>query len=253
MIPAAKKRAVRGVSGHLAARMPWRLAGSDIVGRWGPRAIVMAVIAVCTLPLAGAEQRTPLEELMGRVQERYRTLSDLRSRFHQSTTPRKGVAPTLAQGDWLVLTPGRLRVQYDVTDRLFVADGERLYWYLPEDNQVQILSAESIDPRYTPTLYLAAEGDLREDFTISGIEWDEPLSPGNIQIRLEPRSQDVRFRHLVVEVEQGSALIARFVSVGLLGEITEYRFSDIETNVGLADELFQFNIPPDAQVEYLGS
>ena len=219
--------------------------------RW---AVVRALVAAAMVaaPVVLASQATPLEALVERVQARYQSMHDLRSRFWQSTTPRRGVPPTLAEGDWLIQTPGKLRVEYDETDRLFVADGERMYWYLPEDNQVQVLGADAIDPRFTPTMYLASEGDLRDDFTISGVEWDDPLSPGNIQIRLEPRSQDVRFQYLVIEVQQGSALIERFVSVGLLGEITEYRFQDIETDVGLDDDLFHFEIPADAQIEYLG-
>jgi len=199
-----------------------------------------------------AWQATPLEALVERVQERYRSIQDLRSRFWQSTIPRRGVPPTLAEGDWLILTPGKLRVEYDKTNRVFVADGERMYWYLPEDNQVQVLGADAIDPQFTPTMYLASEGNLRDDFNISGVEWDDPLAPGNIQIRLDPRSQEARFQYLVIEVQQSSALIARFVSVGLLGEVTEYRFQDIETDVGLDDDLFRFEIPADAQIEYLG-
>ena len=39
---------------------------------------------------------------------------------------------------------------------------------------------------------------------------------------------------------------------GLLGETTEFSFFDLETNVGLAEELFQFTIPPGAQVEHVG-
>jgi outer membrane lipoprotein-sorting protein len=211
------------------------------------------MVSAAALAVPGASaiaQGTPIEEIVGRVQERYRSMADLRSRFAQSTMPRQGVAPTIASGEWLVMTPGKLRVEYDETHRLLVVDGEQMFWYLPEDNQVQVVGA--IDPRYTPTLYLAAEGDLRDDFRISGTEWESPLAPGNIQIRLDPLSQDARFQYLVIEVDPASALIARFVIVGLLGEVNEYRFQDIEIDVGLADDLFHFEIPADAQIEYLG-
>lgn len=222
------------------------------MGGWTAVVALAMLFASAAPAVSPAGQSTPLEDLVARVQDRYRTMTDLRSRFAQSTTPRQGVAPTTAAGDWLVRTPGKLRVEYDVTRRVFVADGERMYFYLPEDNQVQVLGAESIDPRYTPTLYLAAEGDLRDDFRISGTEWGTPLSPGNIQIRLDPLSQDARFQHLVIEVEPERAVISRFVIVGLLGEVTEYRFDDIAIDVGLADDLFRFEIPADAQIEYLG-
>lgn len=200
-----------------------------------------------------SSQELPLEALVGRVQERYRGLRDLRSRFTQVVTPRAGGRGTTATGDWLIMPPGRMRMQYDDPPRLFVADGKTLYWYLPEDRQVQVLAPAAVDPRYTPSLYLAGEGDLRQDFAVSGTEWAPPLAPGNVQVMLMPRAGDARFDHLVLEIEPASALIVRLVSVGLLGEVSEYRFEDVETNVGLDEKLFRFSIPDGATVEYLGS
>jgi len=203
-------------------------------------------------PVMSAQQ-LPLEQLLGRVQERYRTLRDLRCRFRQSTVPRRGIPPTVAEGDWAILNPGRLRIAYEGSGRLFVADGETIYWYLPEDHQVQVFSEDALDPAYTPTLYLSGEGDLREDFAYEGTEWADRLAPGNIQILLRPRSDDARFDHLVIEVAPESALIVRFVQVGLLGEVSEFRFSEISTDVGLSEDLFRFTVPADAQVETIGS
>lgn len=204
-------------------------------------------------PAIPAAQDMPLEELVGRVQERYRDLRDLRSRFTQVVTPRAGGRTTTATGDWLVMPPGRMRMQYDDPPRLFVADGETMYWYLPEDRQVQVLAPAAVDPRYTPSLYLAGEGDLRQDFAVSGTEWAPTLTPGNVQVMLMPRAGDARFDHLVLEIEPRSALIVRLVSIGLLGEVSEYRFEDIATDVGLDEELFRFSIPAGATVEYLGN
>lgn len=200
-----------------------------------------------------AAQELPLEALLGRVQERYRSLRDLRSRFTQVVTPRAGGRTTTASGDWMVKPPGRMRMQYDDPPRLFVADGESMYWYLPEDRQVQVLAPAAVDPRYTPSLYLAGEGDLRQDFAVSGTEWAAPMATGNVQLMLEPRAEDARFDHLILEIEPDSALIVRLVSIGLLGEVSEYRFEEIATDVGLDEELFRFSVPAGATVEYLGS
>lgn len=206
----------------------------------------VAVEAQDTAPL-------PLEGLVERVQARYREITDLSARLRQVNTARPGMPPRIEEGAWFVRTPGLLRVEYERSDRLFVAAREAIYWYLPEDNQVQIIDAEALDPTYTPTLYLAGAGDLLEDFRVSGARWQEPLAPGNIQLRLDPVKQTANFAYLILEVEPETALIARLVQFGLMGESTDYQFHDIQTDVGLDEELFEFTIPSGTQVEHIAA
>lgn len=220
--------------------------------------VFVCLITAATVPGApagsvSAQELLPLEELVGRVQERYRTLHDLSARMRQVQTPRPGALTQVEEASWYVRTPGLLRVEYDRTGRLFVAAQEALYWYLPGDHQVQVLEQSALDPGSTPTLYLAGAGDLLEDFRVSGARWQEPLAPANVQIRLDPVREDARFTHLILEIQPDTALIARLVQFGLLGESTDFQFHDIQIDVGLAPELFEFEIPPGAQVEHLGN
>lgn len=221
------------------------LGGAVLVGSTGP--------TLAAMPPSARQEHLPLEQLMVRVQERYRTLGDLRARFVQRKIPRPGLPAKLAEGVWYVRSPGLLRIEYEDPPNVFVADGHALYWYLPQDNQVQILEQDATDPTHTPTLYLTGRGDLQRDFRISGTEWDTRLDPGNVQVRLDPVQQDARFSHLILEIRPDTALIARLVSFGLLGETSDFQFHDMETDAGLADDLFRFTIPAGVQVERLGA
>ncbi len=219
------------------------------------RVITLCALVTLGVPVAGAstQDELPLETLVREVQERYRAMQDLRAQFRQRRSQRVGARPIERTGTWMIRTPGRMRVEYDGSHRLLVADGERIYWYLPEDNQVHVYPSEAIDPTHTPTLYLTGEGDLRAEFYISGTEWDAPLSPGNIQVRLDPKASDTSFAHMILEIEPATRIVARLVWFGLLGESSDFQFFEVETDVGLAEELFQFTIPPEASVEYFGS
>lgn len=210
--------------------------------------------AAATAPSAvvrGAQQ-LPLELLLQRVQQVHRDMADMQATFRQRFIQRPGAPPRITEGIWRVQTPGRMRIEYTETQRLFVADGKAMYWYLPGDKQVQVLPSTSLDPKQVPTLYLSGEGDLGKDFEFSGTQWQEPLAAGNIQIRLLPRAAGAGFTHLVLEVDPATAIVARLVWFGMLGEANDYQFFNVETDVGLADELFRFTIPPGTQVEYLG-
>ncbi len=195
----------------------------------------------------------PLEALLRAVQERYRGFDDLRMRFLQRQQRRRGSVVVESTGVWVIRTPNLVRVEYDGSGRTFVADGEAVYWYVPEDNQVHIYPAEKAGAGQLPIAYLAGQGDLVGDFHVSGTEWEERLQPGNVQLQLDPRADGTDFQRLVVEIDPDTALIARLVSFGRLGESTEYRFLTIETDVGVSDELFRFEIPPGVDVEYRGS
>jgi len=209
------------------------------------------VEALQVVSQAGSE--LPLEGLLRRVQERYGAMQDLRARFRQLSTPRPGMPAREASGTWFARPPGRIRVEYDVSGRVLVADGETLYWYLPEDRQVQIRTQDSLAAGQTPMLYLTGGGDLGNDFMVAGTEWAEMLAPGNVQLRLEPLTADASYTHLILEVDPATAMIARLVSFGILGESSEFLFLEVETDLGLSDDLFQFTIPANAEVEQLGS
>ncbi len=210
-----------------------------------------AAVALCA-GAAALAQGSPVEELLSRVQDNYRGQS-MSARFEQRQETRPGMAPKIGTGSWRMRAPGRVRLEYDDTGRTLVTDGEKVYWYLPEEKQVHVSSQGQFAQRGNALLYLSGQGDLREDFAVSGTEWRTKLAPGNIQLRLDPLVNDTNFSYLVLEVEADTAIIARLVIFGVFGEANEFRFADIEPGADLADELFQFTIPPGVEVENLGN
>ncbi len=215
--------------------------------------LVLVVTGTGGAGQAGAAmQELPVEELLARVQENYRGQS-MSARFEQRQETRPGMPPKIATGSWQMRAPGRMRVAYDESGRVLVTDGEKLYWYLPAEMQVHVRAQSEFAQRGNALLYLSGQGDMREDFVVSGTEWRTKLSPGNIQLLLEPLVPDTDYSQLMLEVEPDAAIIVRLVSFGLFGEPNEFRFTEIEPGADLADELFQFTIPPGVEVENLGN
>jgi outer membrane lipoprotein-sorting protein len=216
--------------------------------------LVALLMALAVVPdgRASMTQEMPLEQLLTRVQTRYQSLDSMSARFEQRTENRLGV-PQIATGQWQMRSPGKMRVVYDQTGRVLVTDGENLFWYLPEDKQVHVRSQDEFAQRGNALLYLSGQGDLRRDFAVAGIEWRTKLAPANIQIRLEPLVDGTNYAYLILEIEPDAAMIVRLVSFGLFGEPNEFRFTEIEVDADLADDLFQFTIPPDVSIETLGN
>lgn len=224
--------------------------------RVGHYLVCAALVAGTSTLVAGTRVGNPQEastseDLLARVQKRYRATSGVRASFTQRTTPRPGGLTSVAEGNWFSRPPGLIRIVYESTGRIFVADGETMYWYLPQDNQVQVLAQSSLEPSRTPLLYLAGAGNLDLDFRVSRTAWRETLRPGNVQLRLDPTRRDATFSHLLLEIEPEVAAVVRLAWVGLLGELTELRFRGLEFDVGLSDEVFRFTPPAGTRVEQL--
>lgn len=217
----------------------------EAAGAAAPTAAVSASTAHAG-QLVGEARR--LEGVVRDVQLRLEEIRDLRARFVQRREM-PGGRVIEQSGRLFVRTPGRMRWEYvEPEPRLFVATGDALYWYVPADEQVQVMEPEALQASRTPILFLSGEGDLLEEFEVYPGRWDEPLRPGNVQVQLYPRRETADFESLILEIRPETALVERLVKVEYLGSPIEYRFEDIEVDVGLSPELFEFTIPPGADL-----
>ncbi|MGD8330804.1 MAG: outer membrane lipoprotein carrier protein LolA [Acidobacteriota bacterium] len=213
-----------------------------------------AIVAACLMALPQQEAPAPgIDLLVGRIQERYENAS-LQAHFVINRLSRLGSVMNSEEGEVYIHTPGRMRWEYTSTEMLMVAggDGRETYLYLPRDNQVQVMQADASNPREYPFLYLSGRGNLRRDFDIQRVEWGNPLSRDNVQLELRPRRGETSFQRLILEVEPVRATIVRLVNFDNLNNTIEYQFHNVEYDVDLPDELFEFKIPEGADVLMVG-
>ena len=193
-----------------------------------------------------------IERLVARVQQRLREVEDLEARFVQRRLSRFGSVIVERAGKLYIQPPGRMRWEYEHPADLFVTAGEESYFFLSDDNQVQVFQTEASEASQTPIMYLAGKGDLLRDFDIEETDWGPKLAPGNLQLQLRPLQDDASFTLLVLEVEPMTATIARLVQVDRISNTIDYQFHDIEYDVGFTQGLFEFEIPQGADVVYIG-
>ena len=223
----------------------WMVLRPDVVG---------AITAACIMVLAQQPAPAPgIDRLVERIQDRYDD-ADIKAHFVQNRLSRLGSVMTSAEGEVYISTPVRMRMEYTTIDQLMVAGGpgRETYLYLPGDNQVQVMQADVADPSQYPILYLAGRGRLRRDFDIQVVEWGTPLSPNNVQLELRPRRAGTAFERLILEVDPVQATIVRLVNFDNLRNTVEFQFSRVQYDAGLPDDLFEFEIPEDAEVVIIG-
>ena len=109
------------------------------------------------------------------------------------------------RGRLLVKRPGKMRWQYSAPqEKLFVADGVKMYSYLPQEKQVMVSSIPGGDQATTPTLFLSGKGSFVRDFTSSIVALPDGAPAGTTALKLVPKATQREYDWLVVEVDPRS-------------------------------------------------
>ena len=188
-------------------------------------------------------------ELAQALQKKYDGVKDFSADFthtYEGGVLRKQITE---RGRMTIKKPGRMRWQYTAPEeKLFIADGVKMYSYIPQDKQVIVASVPSDDEATTPTLFLAGKGNLTRDFTPSLIDLPAGMPPGSKALKLVPKATQRDYDWLVLVVDPASLDIRGLVTVDAQGGKSSFSFTNLKQNVGLADKDFAFKIPRGVDV-----
>jgi outer membrane lipoprotein carrier protein len=189
---------------------------------------------------AGAGAGEAISKSEATVLERFvAEVSDLTAGFEQSRFDADGeLIEEVAPGRFSLLRPDRFRWHQEAPfEQLFVADGEYLWYYDVDFEQVTREPLDNIAG--TPALLLIGEGEVGESFEVSelaavdGLDWIE-LTP------LDAATSD--FVSAKIGFDNDVPVVIEFIDT--LGDLTRVDFFEIEVNAGLDAAQFQYE-PPD--------
>jgi outer membrane lipoprotein carrier protein len=145
--------------------------------------------------------------------------------------------------------PGRMRWEYrEPKEKLFLTDSENAYFYVPGERQARKTSLKKIDDIRSPLRYLLGKTKLEKELQHLSLAPDiTPLQPGNVVLRGVPKGMTDRITEVMLEISP-SHQIARIVVRGVDDATTDFRFSEMQENVPLADSFFRFTLPPGVQM-----
>jgi outer membrane lipoprotein carrier protein len=208
--------------------------------------LIVVLLAFCLGPQVVAAQRVPPNDLATSLQRRYQLIRDFSADFAQ--TYRGGVlrTQTAERGTVAIKKPGMMRWLYTNPERKeFVSDGRKIYFYMPQDKQVQVMDVPAVNEATTPALFLAGKGDIARDFTASYID---PAPQGTLALKLTPRRSEPDYEYLIVAVDPTSLQIRSLTTRDHQGGDSTLTFSNLKENIGLADKDFAFRIPRGVNV-----
>ena len=202
-----------------------------------------ASLAVSTQAAPSQTAAPPLDAatVLAGFDARSRTIRDFTAKFTQ--TYRSGALgrAIVETGTVKVKRPSRMLFEYQTPDKkLFVADGDTYYFYVPRDKQVMVQNQRG-DRRATARIL--AEGRLLEHFKCVGEQTD---ALGR-KLILAPLEKDPDVTRISVVLDPQLRLTALEIQ-DAEGSTSRMVFEDFKENVGLKDSEFRFEVPKGVEV-----
>jgi outer membrane lipoprotein carrier protein len=197
----------------------------------------VALIAAGCLIAAVADAAT-LERLRAFVRE----TRTARASFTQTVTDNAGRVVQQASGEFAIARPGRFRWSVERPyKQLLVGDGERVWIYDPDLNQVVVKRSDRALGS-TPAALLAGKEEVEQAF-----DWrDLPAADGLEWLGATPKDKESTFSEIRLGFNDGG--LAALEIADNFGQHTVIKLSRLERNPKLAADLFRFAPPKGADV-----
>jgi outer membrane lipoprotein carrier protein len=184
-----------------------------------------------------------LDALLNRVENRYNRAKTLQVLFSQRYL-RPGVGQKIESGTLELRKPGRMRWDYrKPAGKLAVSDGKFLYLYDPEQNQARRWKMQDTEDLRAPLAFLLGKLHFQKEFkNIQG----RPDGAGT-RITAEPQNDNLPYSAVeFVVTPEGRIEEVKVTSFDR--SVQDYTFADEKMDPPLSDRLFQFQLPPGAQL-----
>jgi len=212
-----------------------------------PTVVILLAAAVAvrsdTNPPAGAPASPELKHVLDRLQHHYRNTNSFSAKFSEEIAT-VGAPKRQRQGTVSFRKPGRMRWDFETPEKqTIVSDGETLYSYDPDLNQVVETPLKQALKSSSATSFLLGIGNINRDFKAAFAKPPTPVGP--VDLILDAKTGGYKIE---VGLDPKSYNLLTLTLTDQLGDVTRIDFSDVHDNVDLSDSLFAFKTPAGADV-----
>ena len=200
-------------------------------------------MAMTAIPLQ-AEDIRPLARA---VDDHYNHLHTLAADFTEIY--RGDGAERVEAGALWLKKPRKMRWEYrSPKEKLFISDGQAVWFYLPAEKQVRKTSLKKLDDVRSPIAFLLGKTKLENELQgLSQAVDQSPLGTGNTVLRGIPAGMGEQLSEVQLEINPADQIV-RIVLQELDGATTEFRFAEWKENLPISESQFQFTPPPGVEM-----
>jgi outer membrane lipoprotein carrier protein len=211
-------------------------------------AIVLLILAAApvrleTMAPAGPPVSKDLKRVLDRLQKHYHDTKSFTAKFNEELAT-VGAPKRQRQGTVSFRKPGRMRWEFETPEKqTIVSDGETLYSYDPDLNQVVETPLKQALKSSSATSFLLGIGNINRDFKAAFA--NPPAPNGLVNLILDAKKGGYKIE---VGLDPKTYNLTTLTLTDQLGDVTRIDFTDIRDNVELPDSTFAFNAPAGADI-----
>lgn len=177
-----------------------------------------------------------------RLKEFFQSTTSMRALFHQTVLDSKGRKVQEVNGSMQLQRPGKFHWDYYKPYlQLIVGDGEKVWLYDPELNQVSVRTLDKALGS-SPAALLAGDKEIEKTFVLK----NEGLQDGLEWVSATPKNTESGFEHVLLGFKESQ--LQEMELHDNFGHITVIEFSKLERNPKLEPQSFHFVPPAGADV-----
>lgn len=194
-----------------------------------------------------------VREVVKQLQARYEKTKDLQADFSQKTKIEGFERPVMSSGKVYLKKPGRLRWDYlDPASEQIYVNHDDVKMYVPEHKQVLVGKLTQMAASKAPLELLQGAAKLNESFDVEPTTGTARGAGGIPLVTLTPKDKrndaSQNLQKIVLEVFPKTYYIRTVSLYEISGNVAVFEFSNLKPNVGLGNEVFDFQTPPDTEV-----
>ncbi len=205
---------------------------------------------LCGVAFCSAQSQTPVavHDMAQHIDRHYNHLSTLRASYIEQY---RGMGQQREEhGTLLLKRPGRMRWNY-ADGKLFVLDGKFATSYTPGDPQAQRVPAKQLDDLRSPLRFLLGHTEIEKELDhlamTAGPNGTLTLS-GTPRYIMGPKESEQRVQQIAITAIAVTGEIVGLKLTEIDGATTEFRFSNLQENLPVADSEFRFIAPAGVTV-----
>ena len=200
------------------------------------------------LTAATANRNLSIDQILDGIEKKY-TNSEFSADFIQKSFLKAMDIIDQASGKVYIKYPGKMRWEYKTPDRqIFITDGEKLWVYHPDDNQVQVGKAPAFFKNGKGASFLSDISLIRQEFEISLKKGQRDEDDPFYYLKLIPREKTLDITEILLMVAKQTFNVVQIITIDLYGDENRIDLLNFEFGIKLNDSLFSFKIPKGADV-----
>ncbi|MGV8058583.1 MAG: outer membrane lipoprotein carrier protein LolA [Smithellaceae bacterium] len=211
--------------------------------------ISVALFTIFTPSAALAGTSVPIDEVVTLLQQTYEKTKDFKANFIQETTIHSIKKTDIEEGTVFFKNPKNMLWNYSKPKaKKLVINSRKAWLYLPQEKVAYTQEANYIFKSRILIKFLSGLGNLKDDFTIKYAKPQALDKQGNYLLVLIPLEKIPSLNPFQITVDKNTSLILQISFEDTMGNSTALKFSNIVTNTGFSEKMFQFKPPEGVSI-----